>query len=1097
MTGIEFLIVLAITLAISAAAAGLSYALAPKSDIEGPEAAGLGDFGFPTNLESRYIPVVWGSTRIDGQNVIWYGDFSARELDTGGQTVGWEYSLGMDLALCWGPIDTLSEITIDDEYALKPGENYALWNTLTNSTEYAPVYGYSATQIGERLLSFKDTQFFGGSKRGGRLIGDLRFYYGTANQLANSYISDQEKNNYLEVSAGVQISKGQLVPRYPELCHAVWEGGVLSESAVLNQWKFTVHRYPTAPASSFAKVAEDPSNGYADANPANVIYEILTDTNWGLSIPAELIDTNSFVSAAEQCYNAGNGFSYTMDNPKQAKSVIDDICSQINGMLVQNANGLFQLKLLRKTYRTSDNAVLDYEGNVVSGQTIRSIDESSIIEIKSASRQSWEETFNVVQAKYYDRRDEFKETVATAHDLGNMAIQNGKRRVKKVDLPGVRTSEAAAIVAQRNLQSLAYPITSVDIEVSREFSDMRPGDVIEINHPDFGLYDFYMRVLEVGLPKDTDGNVLLKGVRDVFDEPTAADLMHVGGDTTSSSMGDVAPIEATVVDMSGLTHFHHQQLVPGSTGFHTWHIVGAPTATSRAAQAFQADALAAGIWNDTSDLKQLPPVGRVIAHSSDIWRDRQYARRYLNDSAELTNKKSGPYGNNPGPRNNPVYGNTNVKTTMVDGFMEDAITVYDLNADSMGRYGSLWVDGLGDPDALVQTLNEDQIQYHGYGLAMVRPKWANGDPRFDEIIAYKSAYVLRIELLEWILQSKKVKGIFINNNYPAYFSTPWFGQEPTIIEGYRVLVLDQIYRGVMDTGIQTLNTGSDIIFLSSGDILHDRVGAAKADLQAGGTWLTSGNETYRHQISAVGGRTDLDQGTDRTALAEQRYRRNLPAPPVMMTQVPQPGTTTGDNNDFWGRCYYDNGEWQGYYFPSNGTSPTSSRFEMRWLPQNVIDAVTPKVWFYDETSAFSGSATNFQTYFTFNLLEDDTSASTTVGVAGQTAEQLRKRHAMARYKEGWMPTNPPLSYPDTLLDTPTATEQPFVASFTKHVSNNGQNSNTGDDLVATFEAAPHNAQLTVGQKYYVEIWIQSALADGSAPLELSHGAQRVIFEFER
>ena len=1097
MTPVEWIIIIIVTIAITAAAAGLSYALAPKPDIEDVEPSGLGDYNFPTNLESRYIPVVWGTTRIDGQNVVWYGDFSAKELDTGGKVVAFEYSLGLDLALCWGPIDSISEITIDDGPILKAGETTGVhYNPISRQHILDPITGYPQTTSGDRYFTFLDRSFFGGGKRGGGINGSATFYYGTDNQSASNYISSVELRDGATVNIGGQpVSTGLLVPRYPEVCHLVWEGGNLGEAATLQQWRLTVHRYPTSLTAAYSKVAADPVSGQGDANPAHVIYEILTDTNWGLSIPPDLIDTASFIAVAEKCYTENNGFSMTVDSAKQAKTVIDNILTQINAMLVQNEEGLFDLRLLRKTYRTTDNAVLDYDGNVVGTETIPVVTESSIIKMKSASRQSWDETFNVVQVKYNDRLDNFKETIATAHDLGNMAIQNGKRRVKQVSAPGVRTPTAAAVVAQRNLVSHAYPITSIDIEVSREFSGLRPSDIVEVNHPDFGLESFYMRILEVGLPKDTDGNVILKGIRDVFDEPAFDQVMHIGGDSSSATLqtGDAA--EPTVVKLTGLPYFYHEYYNVGPL-CHTWHVVGRPDAVTSATQPFVANALAAGVWDSTADPAVTPYTGKVVAHIDDLWQDRSYAQRYLRDSNATSNNACGPYGNDPGPNTNPIRSHTNFAnasvTFMNEGYCENLFYLRNLKNAAKnyeGPYGSIWVKDVANIEALVSSITSDQIKYHGYGLALCRPKWANGDSRFDEIIAFKEAYTLKVSIV--VPKGRFDTVIDINDQYVEALSRS--NLEHVVVEPYTILVLDGIYRGLMDTGIQVINSDSDIIFLSSGDILYDQVGESLTNLQSGGggTWNSAYDVTYRHQMFSVGDITDLDQMTDYTATAQERARKVLPIPPksVQLAGASVSGGGLDALDDLWGYCYYDNGEWQGYYTTGNngrGGFTRSPNFEYRWKHQDVYNDATytdNMIWWYNEFSATAPSGQ--RSVLTLNLLEDQN------GSAANDTERFR--HAIARFKEGWMPTTPALRYADK--DDPAVTVHGFRATTAVEIPHDGSSTSNTVNVQTTLQTADPTISFTAGNIYYVEIWIQSH--DHSAGLkEESYGAQRVMYEFQ-
>ena len=91
--GISYLIVMVVLSVVLSVYDG--FDLLPQPILRSQNPSGLGEFGFPTNLESRYIPIVWGSARVDGQNVTWYGDYEAYYLDTADQPVGYRYSYGL------------------------------------------------------------------------------------------------------------------------------------------------------------------------------------------------------------------------------------------------------------------------------------------------------------------------------------------------------------------------------------------------------------------------------------------------------------------------------------------------------------------------------------------------------------------------------------------------------------------------------------------------------------------------------------------------------------------------------------------------------------------------------------------------------------------------------------------------------------------------------------------------------------------------------------------------------------------------------------------------------------------------------------------
>ena len=85
--------------------------LRPKPRFDAPTPSALGDFPFPTIGEGRPIPIVWGTCKLAGPMVTWYGDLEVQAIKervkTGlfsstDVTTGYRYSLGMQLVLCSG-----------------------------------------------------------------------------------------------------------------------------------------------------------------------------------------------------------------------------------------------------------------------------------------------------------------------------------------------------------------------------------------------------------------------------------------------------------------------------------------------------------------------------------------------------------------------------------------------------------------------------------------------------------------------------------------------------------------------------------------------------------------------------------------------------------------------------------------------------------------------------------------------------------------------------------------------------------------------------------------------------------------------------------
>lgn len=62
----------------------ISYALSPKQTPDQPTAAALDDFSIPTAEEGRPIPVIFGTVRISGPNVVWAGHLKIDKIEKSG-----------------------------------------------------------------------------------------------------------------------------------------------------------------------------------------------------------------------------------------------------------------------------------------------------------------------------------------------------------------------------------------------------------------------------------------------------------------------------------------------------------------------------------------------------------------------------------------------------------------------------------------------------------------------------------------------------------------------------------------------------------------------------------------------------------------------------------------------------------------------------------------------------------------------------------------------------------------------------------------------------------------------------------------------------
>src|SRR5262249_40596648 len=143
----------------------LSELLKPKPKVEDAKPAGLGDFKFPTATEGRPVPVIWGTVKQEGPNVVWYGDLRQdpiiEKIKTGlfaykKFTKAYTYYLGVQMALCRGgttPVSAMYRIWVGDA---------VLWTGTANSDGQA--------------IDIQERDFLGGDDLGqGGIVGTLRF----------------------------------------------------------------------------------------------------------------------------------------------------------------------------------------------------------------------------------------------------------------------------------------------------------------------------------------------------------------------------------------------------------------------------------------------------------------------------------------------------------------------------------------------------------------------------------------------------------------------------------------------------------------------------------------------------------------------------------------------------------------------------------------------------------------------------------------------------------------------------------------------------------------------------------------------------------
>ena len=485
------------TLILFAVTLVLSEVLKPKPQVENARPAGLGDFQVPTATEGRPVPLIFGTVLQKGANVIWYGDLRSQRITekvkTGlfsSKTVtkGFRYFLGLQFGVSRGSDDwRLRRVRIADE---------DVW---TGDQQ-------------EGSIQIDAPNLFGGEENGsGGVVGTLSVRIGTDTQIATSYMVDK-----IAGITGAINYRGTAV--------LTFEQGLIGLSANLEPWAFEVQRCPNGLGAS------NPIVNSFDANPACIIYEILTDDEWGLGISPAKINIAQMRTVADTLFNEGNGFSFLWDTKRDLQDIIREIERQIDGILTTNpSTGQFEILLARGGYDIN---------------TIPQVNEDDIVGndgISGFSRGAWEDTQNFIQVQYQHRDREYADSWAPAVDEGNIKVQLGNVVNANLTYPGVKDPALANAIAWRELRTLSAPLLKVTLTLSRKFWDLRPSDVVAWTDADLGITQLPLRATRVNKGTLVDGSIIVDFVEDIFVTDTPAFAVPDGGqwDPPSDDLVDI------------------------------------------------------------------------------------------------------------------------------------------------------------------------------------------------------------------------------------------------------------------------------------------------------------------------------------------------------------------------------------------------------------------------------------------------------------------------------------------------------------------------------------------------------------------------------
>lgn len=237
-----------------------------------------------------------------------------------------------------------------------------------------------------------------------------------------------------------------------------------------------------------------------DANFAHIIYECLTNTEWGMGGLPSLINKAGFEAAAVRLAEEGMFGSVWWMRQSTVEDFVVEMITHIQATLFLNPNsGLLDIKLLRDDYDVADLRHITPQNAVLS----------------NFKRRSGGEIVNEMTVDYTNPITEQTESI-TAQDIASIQSQGGEKVSGNRSYYAFRNKELATKVLMRDLRASTAPLISADAKLDRSAWDILPGEVVLMSWPKRSTYSAVMRIGKVNYGKPMDSSVRASMLQDVF-----------------------------------------------------------------------------------------------------------------------------------------------------------------------------------------------------------------------------------------------------------------------------------------------------------------------------------------------------------------------------------------------------------------------------------------------------------------------------------------------------------------------------------------------------------------------------------------------------
>ena len=406
-----------------------------------PKPLGVDEDRFSTNEQAKPVPYFAGKLRLACQFISDVFDVrkashsatSGKQAGKGGQ----QYFASFAALIAHGPIDAIHQVILNgDQVWPEIGTEDSIERDISNP-------------------DFVDLTIDG--------FGIVRFYWGTETQPDDDYI---------------RIKSGITHPPYKGMSYLVAHQLFLGFNQTnVQNLEVIASRYPEL-GSSPRLIGED-------ANPAHVLYELLTHPRLGRGFDASLVDAAALEALGEQLEDELIGISPKLDTQRDAIGWIVSLLEYIDGYPIISPEGLLSFGTIRPRLPAG----------------LPEIDETVMVDPPNVNPEDWSTTFNETNVKFTSPTQKYDPDAKTWRDRGNFQI-TGQLNTQTLERTWITNPAVAEFMATAigRVTSLPEVTGQISLRLTALFEQLTPGAGFLLTYPPRGYDQIQCIVTERNVP---------------------------------------------------------------------------------------------------------------------------------------------------------------------------------------------------------------------------------------------------------------------------------------------------------------------------------------------------------------------------------------------------------------------------------------------------------------------------------------------------------------------------------------------------------------------------------------------------------------------